>query len=80
MYFSLPFTGRCADTYNFDVQMYFSLTFTGRWADTYNFDVLESLISDPPKCAICGQEATKRCSRCQNEWYCRRWETLSRYV
>lgn len=43
-----------------------------RWADTYNFDAIESLISDPPKCAMCGAEASKRCSRCQNEWYCRR--------
>ena len=43
-----------------------------RWAYTYNFDVLESLINEPPKCANCGDEATKRCSRCQNEWYCKR--------
>ncbi|KAL4226154.1 Zinc finger MYND domain-containing protein 10 [Mactra antiquata] len=43
-----------------------------RWADTYNFDVIEGLLSDPPKCAVCGQDASKRCSRCQNEWYCRR--------
>ncbi|KAK3744597.1 hypothetical protein RRG08_062248 [Elysia crispata] len=43
-----------------------------RWASTYNFDVLEELISEPPKCAVCGQAACKRCSRCQNEWYCRR--------
>jgi len=34
--------------------------------------VLEELISEPPKCAVCGQPAAKRCSRCQNEWYCRR--------
>lgn len=43
-----------------------------RWADTYNFDVIEGLLSDPPKCANCGEDASKRCSRCQNEWYCRR--------
>lgn len=25
-----------------------------------------------PKCALCGKPATKRCSRCHNEWYCSR--------
>ncbi|WAR26284.1 ZMY10-like protein [Mya arenaria] len=43
-----------------------------RWADTYNFDVMEGLLSEPPKCAKCGEDASKRCSRCQNEWYCGR--------
>ncbi|XP_046542958.1 LOW QUALITY PROTEIN: zinc finger MYND domain-containing protein 10-like [Haliotis rubra] len=43
-----------------------------RWAETYNMDVLEGLLTEPPKCAACGQPATKRCSRCHNEWYCRR--------
>lgn len=43
-----------------------------RWADTYNLDMLEELVSDPPKCATCSQPATKRCSRCQTEWYCKR--------
>ncbi|XP_068701854.1 zinc finger MYND domain-containing protein 10-like [Montipora foliosa] len=42
------------------------------WADTYNLDMLEELVSEPPKCATCGQSATKRCSRCQTEWYCSR--------
>ncbi|CAL1546402.1 unnamed protein product [Lymnaea stagnalis] len=43
-----------------------------RWAATYNIDLLQDLISEPPKCAVCGEPASKRCSRCQNEWYCRR--------
>ncbi|PVD24217.1 hypothetical protein C0Q70_14687 [Pomacea canaliculata] len=43
-----------------------------RWVDTYSFEVLENLIAEPPKCTVCGEQATKRCSRCQNEWYCRR--------
>ncbi|KAJ8047698.1 Zinc finger MYND domain-containing protein 10 [Holothuria leucospilota] len=43
-----------------------------RFAETYNFDVIESLLSDPPKCALCGDAASKRCSRCKNEWYCGR--------
>ncbi|XP_072176956.1 zinc finger MYND domain-containing protein 10-like [Diadema setosum] len=42
------------------------------FADMYNFDVLESLIAEPPKCALCGSPAAHRCSRCRNEWYCRR--------
>ncbi|XP_054833036.1 zinc finger MYND domain-containing protein 10 isoform X4 [Eublepharis macularius] len=43
-----------------------------KWAQTYNLDVIESLIPDKPKCAVCGSAAAKRCSRCRNEWYCRR--------
>ncbi|XP_064633011.1 zinc finger MYND domain-containing protein 10-like [Lineus longissimus] len=43
-----------------------------RLAATYNFDVLEGLLSEPPRCVVCGEQATKRCSRCRNEWYCRR--------
>ncbi|XP_069824774.1 zinc finger MYND domain-containing protein 10 isoform X2 [Dendropsophus ebraccatus] len=43
-----------------------------RWAQTYNMDVMETLAPDKPKCGSCGAEAVKRCSRCQNEWYCNR--------
>eukprot|EP00057_Strongylocentrotus_purpuratus_P030509 XP_781892.3 PREDICTED: zinc finger MYND domain-containing protein 10 [Strongylocentrotus purpuratus] len=49
------------------------------FADMYNFDVLESLIAEPPKCALCGSPAAKRCSRCQNEWYCRRECQVTHY-
>jgi hypothetical protein len=41
-------------------------------ADTYSLDILEKFVCDPPKCALCKQPASKRCSRCQNEWYCGR--------
>ena len=42
------------------------------WANTMNFDILETFINEAPKCAMCGEQAAKRCSRCQREWYCRR--------
>ena len=43
-----------------------------QWVDSANLDVLETRVAGPPKCALCGKEATKRCSRCRNEWYCGR--------
>lgn len=27
---------------------------------------------EDPKCANCGEEATKRCSKCKGEWQCTR--------
>ena len=44
-----------------------------RWADTFNTEALEQLIDEPARCPECGQPAPKRCSRCQSEWYCRRY-------
>ncbi|XP_006169437.1 zinc finger MYND domain-containing protein 10 isoform X3 [Tupaia chinensis] len=41
-----------------------------RWAETYRLDVLEAVAPERPRCAHCGVEASKRCSRCQKEWYC----------
>ncbi|XP_012626840.2 zinc finger MYND domain-containing protein 10 isoform X2 [Microcebus murinus] len=41
-----------------------------RWAETYRLDVLEAVAPERPRCAHCNAEASKRCSRCQNEWYC----------
>ncbi|XP_011612307.2 zinc finger MYND domain-containing protein 10 [Takifugu rubripes] len=41
-------------------------------AQTYNLDVMESLLPEKPKCGFCGNTASKRCSRCQGEWYCHR--------
>ncbi|XP_040301408.1 zinc finger MYND domain-containing protein 10 isoform X7 [Herpailurus yagouaroundi] len=41
-----------------------------RWAETYRLDVLEAIAPERPRCAYCSAEASKRCSRCQNEWYC----------
>ncbi|XP_065701603.1 zinc finger MYND domain-containing protein 10 isoform X2 [Patagioenas fasciata] len=43
-----------------------------RWAQTYSLDMMEALAPDKPRCRVCGVEATKRCSRCRNEWYCTR--------
>ncbi|XP_003410136.2 zinc finger MYND domain-containing protein 10 [Loxodonta africana] len=41
-----------------------------RWAETYRLDVLEVVAPERPRCAYCSAEASKRCSRCQKEWYC----------
>ncbi|CDS37393.1 zinc finger MYND domain containing protein [Echinococcus multilocularis] len=34
--------------------------------------VFEHPLLRTPRCVICGEVATKRCSRCRHEWYCRR--------
>ncbi|XP_006892933.1 PREDICTED: zinc finger MYND domain-containing protein 10 [Elephantulus edwardii] len=41
-----------------------------RWAETYRLDVLEAVAPERHCCAYCSTEASKRCSRCQKEWYC----------
>eukprot|EP00736_Rhodelphis_marinus_P012319 Rmarinus@m.2834 len=42
-----------------------------RMAALYNMNNLDEILEDP-KCAKCGKEAAKRCSRCKTEWYCGR--------
>lgn len=46
------------------------LTLFPRWAETYKLDVLEAVAPERHRCAHCSAEASKRCSRCQKEWYC----------
>ena len=41
-------------------------------SETYSLDNLENFISQPARCVVCGEKAPKKCSRCHNEWYCRR--------
>lgn len=41
-------------------------------SEVYDIDVMEGLHSNSPRCALCGNNAAKRCSRCRNEWYCGR--------
>ncbi|NXG53192.1 ZMY10 protein, partial [Psilopogon haemacephalus] len=43
-----------------------------RWTQLYSLDMMEALAPEKPHCRVCGAEAAKRCSRCQNEWYCTR--------
>lgn len=45
-----------------------------RLAQTYNLDIMETLLPEKPKCGLCGQHAAKRCSKCQGEWYCNRYD------
>jgi zinc finger MYND domain-containing protein 10 len=40
--------------------------------DYYTEDAFDEGLLGEPKCARCGKAAEKRCSRCQNEWYCGR--------
>lgn len=38
-------------------------------SEIYNVDNIEYFMDDP-KCANCGKDASNRCSRCKQEWYC----------
>ena len=37
----------------------------------YTSEVFESMLGDT-KCGHCGKDATHRCSKCKNAWYCNR--------
>ncbi len=37
----------------------------------YSSEVFEQFMDDP-RCGNCGKDATQRCSRCKNQWYCSR--------
>ncbi|KAK6630044.1 hypothetical protein RUM44_005442 [Polyplax serrata] len=43
-----------------------------RLGETYDIDHIEKLFPEGPFCAACGDSASKRCSKCRNEWYCGR--------
>ena len=58
-------------TYSLDRNHYKTFLFF-RLAQTYSMEMLDSMITEPAKCGACGAPAAKRCSRCKNEWYCRR--------
>jgi predicted Zn-ribbon and HTH transcriptional regulator len=49
-----------------------------RLAKTYNLDNYDEVL-EAPRCAECGAEATKRCARCKQEWYCSRKCQLDRW-
>ena len=38
-------------------------------SEIYNYDNIEYFMDDP-KCSNCGKDASNRCSKCKNEWYC----------
>ncbi|BHF69439.1 Zinc finger MYND domain-containing protein 10 [Sparganum proliferum] len=38
--------------------------------DAYN-DSFQHPLFPPARCVVCGEMASKRCSRCRQEWYCR---------
>ena len=37
----------------------------------YGSDVFDQFMEEP-KCAVCGEPAKQRCSKCKGEWYCSR--------
>ncbi|KAF7259080.1 hypothetical protein EG68_03344 [Paragonimus skrjabini miyazakii] len=58
-----------------------------QWSEMFSEEHLEKLFSqiednspgssgnpygEAPRCVVCGEKAMKRCSRCRQEWYCRR--------
>ncbi|KAK7083413.1 hypothetical protein SK128_010651, partial [Halocaridina rubra] len=50
-------------------------TLASNLSSAWNLDALETLLPEDPICALCGILAGRRCSRCKNQWYCRRYKT-----
>lgn len=43
-----------------------------KFSEAFDLEILEALSNESPLCVLCGYLAAYRCSKCQNEWYCRR--------
>ncbi len=50
-----------------------------RIAQLYDYNIIENLV-EGFKCAKCGKEAIKRCSKCKSEFYCTRECQVSKSI
>ncbi|XP_055341162.1 zinc finger MYND domain-containing protein 10-like isoform X2 [Paramacrobiotus metropolitanus] len=43
-----------------------------RMSEIYSTESMDPILPEPAKCAWCGYAASRKCSSCKAEWYCRR--------